>query len=307
MRTRHEVLLFTLLAIWGLWGGEFYTLLPKQAFASAEGTRILAITGFVSLILSAIVGGLCLFWPSKLERQQRRERKEIGGVMTQRLERMSKEREADRLRDLKQIPLEGNQPQLRFALSELNPKTDVKRIEVWLPNGETLTHEARFCFITIINSGKRTAKDVKLYCGVKHMLLMPFKEKADYKVNYRWDREHFEGTVRNRGIEAYVLAALNGVDQKEVTDVGPGPIGERFALFFTVKDFNPLIVPGFTRIYEHPHGSPPRVNLTLQIGHEEGVGYYVVKFEVMMEKWDKFTPRLVETVFHPFSENGRLK
>jgi len=195
-----------------------------------------------------------------------------------------------------------NQPKLKIALNELRPEEEVKRVEVWLPNGEKRSHEARFCFITITNSGKRIAKNVRLYCGFDQMLLMPFKRKADYKVDGEWNRpEEFDEAVKKRGIETFVLATLDGVRQADSTTIRPGQHGESFVLFFTMKDFSPLCVLGFTRIYEHPHGSPPIVKLYLEAHYEDGAGYYTAEFEIVMKSWERLKPKLVETAFKPYS------
>jgi len=196
---------------------------------------------------------------------------------------------------------EKNQPKLNIALTEVRPDEEVKTVEVWFRNGEKRSHEARFCFITITNSGKRTAKKVRLYCGPHQMLLMPFKGKVDYRANCLTSREDFDDALGEFGVETFVIATMNGVRQKDETCIHPSPAGERFVLFFTMKDFDPLIVPGFTRIYEHPQGSPPTVKLFLEVHYEDALGYYSAEFEVMMESWDNFKPKLVKTVFRPYS------
>ena len=60
---RSEGLLLYLLTVWGLWGAEFYSLLPNQGFTSANGIRVLATATFLSVIASAVGGLVCLYWP----------------------------------------------------------------------------------------------------------------------------------------------------------------------------------------------------------------------------------------------------
>lgn len=60
---RSEALLLYLLTVWGLWGAQFYSLLPNQGFASADGIRVLATATFLSVIASAVGGLVCLYWP----------------------------------------------------------------------------------------------------------------------------------------------------------------------------------------------------------------------------------------------------
>jgi hypothetical protein len=61
---RSEALLLYLLTVWGLWGAEFYNLLPNQAFASANGVQVLVTAAFLSTIASVIGFLSYRFWPS---------------------------------------------------------------------------------------------------------------------------------------------------------------------------------------------------------------------------------------------------
>jgi hypothetical protein len=202
---------------------------------------------------------------------------------------------------------ERSQPILNIALTEVRPEEEVRRVQVWFPNGQMRSHEARFCFITITNSGKRTAEEVKLWCH-SQMLLMPFKHKADYRVDHEWSVEEFDKSLRERrygdeemDVETFVVATMDGVEQIDSIDIPPNPRGETLVLFFTMKDFAPLCVPGFTRIYEHPRGTPPTVKLNLEVEHKDGVGTYEAEFEIIMETWNKFAPKLVKVNFVPYT------
>ncbi len=193
-----------------------------------------------------------------------------------------------------------NPPKLNITLADIEPEKQVKRVEIWLPSGERRYHEARFCFIRVTNSGNQVAKGVNLFCS-SGMLLMPFKGKPDYKAEHKWERpEDFDEEVAKIGVETFVIATMDGVKQNDSVDMPPSPKGKTFALFFTMEDFEPLVVPGFTRIYEYPEGSPPTVKLALTIEYENGRGYYTTEFEVVMKSWDNFTPRIVKTTFEPY-------
>ena len=197
---------------------------------------------------------------------------------------------------------ERDHPKLNIALTEVKPEQQVKRVQLWLPNGEKRSHEARFCFITITNSGKRTAENVKLWCQ-SEMLLMPFKGKPDYKVK-EWRRpDEFDESLREGDTEVFVVATLDGVEQRDSVDIAPGPRGETVVLFFTMKDFDSICVPGFTRIYKYPSGSPPRITLNLEVEHQDGLGSYQAEFEVIMESWNIFEPKLVTVEFIPYTSS----
>lgn len=194
------------------------------------------------------------------------------------------------------------QPILEVSLKAVNPEEAVERVEVWLPNGELRTHDARFCFMTVTNSGK-DAKGLFLSCQ-HHMLLMPYKAKQNYRVDNPWDKpEEFDDEVKNLGTQAYVIAVLDGVEQTEQTTLLRGE-SKDFVLFFTLKGFGPtLCVPGFTRNYFQPFGSPPKVMLNVYFRHKHATGYYWAKFEIVVHSWDNFKPSLVSCEFHPFKRS----
>lgn len=197
-----------------------------------------------------------------------------------------------------------SQPRLEITLTNLNnDEEEVENVEIWLKHKDKRIHPARFCFITIRNTAVVTAKNVTLSCG-HHMIVMPFKGKRDYRVEHEWDRvEDFDEEVRNPavGVEAYVLATLDGFDDNISIPAIHGGEEERVVLFFTMKDFPAFCVPCHTRNYYNPRGSPPTQSLVLNVHHDDALGGYTTWFEVVMYSWENFIPKLLKTKFTPYS------
>jgi hypothetical protein len=63
LRGRDEALLFFLLAVWGLWGGELFSLLPKHIL-SPDGIQVLGIATSGCIIASAMGGLVHVCWPA---------------------------------------------------------------------------------------------------------------------------------------------------------------------------------------------------------------------------------------------------
>jgi amino acid transporter len=82
----------------------FLALLPNQEFLTPFGIRVLVWDLLLAPLGVAFGFLIYLVWPSALESQAENERKEIGTIMAQKLERMRSEAESNRLFDLGVAP-----------------------------------------------------------------------------------------------------------------------------------------------------------------------------------------------------------
>jgi len=193
----------------------------------------------------------------------------------------------------------GGTPKFNITLTDLKPEEKIREVQIRFRGGEVRKHEARFCYITVRNSGKRTAEDVVAWCGTDRMMFMPIRRKLTYTVDHDDAPEDFDEEVKISK-EAYIFALLREDKLKETVTIHPGPIGEAFVLFFTLKDFPQLCIPGFTRIYR---GIPcTKHELTIYLRGEHMSDSQEATFEVTAKSWDSFEVKQIgQTVRRPSS------
>jgi hypothetical protein len=205
---------------------------------------------------------------------------------------------------------ERNQPNLTILVTDLKDLKDEERIsevEVRLRDGKVRRHEGRFFYITVRNSGRRSAEDVEAYCPSyspeEQMVFMPLRKRLAYTIDYNRSAQAFDEEEARHGAEAFVFALLREYRWPRKVSIHPGPKGETFVLFFTLKDYRLLTVPGPTRIYPNfEEGMPCAVTLYVVLQGKDMRHLYTAAFKVTLESWSSFKVEQIEqTVRRPLS------
>lgn len=203
--------------------------------------------------------------------------------------------------------MQSVEPQPKLTITESDLKSDgVKRLVVRFPHGEVREHEVRFYYVKVRNDGGKTADDMIDMCGSNQMRFIPLTGKSTFGLD-------FEGTETLEefdkfGIESFVVALLR--DHRKLKDameyVHPGPVGESFVLFFTLKGYNDRIyVPAHTRVPHNIYGGEYGGRV---IGHPKGIIrlYLHVEardiegcraaFEINFRNWKSFDAKQLECI-----------
>jgi hypothetical protein len=162
-----------------------------------------------------------------------------------------------------------------------------------LKDGTVRKHEARFCYVTVRNIGKRSAEDVWITHNLlRQMIFIPLHRKPTFRVYCDYGSEEFDGEVKTFGVEETFAVALLNDDRchlKCETTIRPGPVGETFLLFFTLKNFRLLTVPGTSRLYPNYNtGFPCKLVLNVCLQAKGMTDFYATPFEVRANAWDDF-------------------
>jgi hypothetical protein len=182
-------------------------------------------------------------------------------------------------------------PILTVVPAELQYYEEVSEIELILKDGAARRHEARFYYVTVRNSGRRSAESVvATYNLIRQMIFVPLHRKPTFRVYCDYDAEGFEDEVKTFGVEeTFAVALLNDERWKYEATIHPGLIGKSFVLFFTLKDFRLLTVPGTSRIYpNYSTGFPCKLALSVCLQGKDMPDYYVATFEVNATNWKDF-------------------
>jgi hypothetical protein len=184
---------------------------------------------------------------------------------------------------------ERNQPKLTVSRTELKDDEKITAIEVRFWGGGVKRYEARFCYVTVKNTGRRSAEDVHAYYdGAERIMFMPLRRKEVFKVDYPGTVQDFEHEIRDFGEpQAFVVAALRYGKLEWERTVHPGPVGETFVLLFSVKDFRCLTIPAGSRLYpNYNEGIPCSFRLPLVLVGKDMPEYYLTIFKVTVDRWD---------------------
>lgn len=188
---------------------------------------------------------------------------------------------------------ERNQPRLTIEPTRLKDDEKIKEIELILRDGQVKRHEARFYYLTIRNTGSKSAEVSAWYNCHQQMILIPLRLKPVFRANCRHDSEGFKGQIRTFGVEeAFAIAVLNDErwTAKYDVSVDPGPAGQAFVLFFTVKDFRVMTVPSGSRLYpNHNEGFPCKLTFSICVQGKDMPDYYMATFKVEAQTWSDFT------------------
>jgi hypothetical protein len=187
---------------------------------------------------------------------------------------------------------ERNEPKLTIApadLSQLKEEERIKELEVRLIDGKTRKCGARFYYITVRNSGKKTAEDVTAYCPgelADLMVFMPLRRRSALRVDYNRTSEGFDEETKERYGESYIFALLTDYKFPRTINISPGPKGETFVLFFTLECFRVPTVPGASRIYPTDKSMPCTVMLPIYTQGKNMSYRYTAAFKVNLKKWN---------------------
>lgn len=189
--------------------------------------------------------------------------------------------------------LSSSEPELTIAPTELKEYEKIKEIQLVLRDGRVIRHEARFYYVTVTNTWERSVRISARFRSSQHMIFVPLNKKPMFRVVSKYDTEGFKRQVETFGDEEAIVIALNTDERWESrfdVTIHPGPAGEAFVLFFTLKDFRVMTVPGGTRIYpNHNEGFPCRLPLSVCLDGDETLPhYYVARFEVVAKNWKDF-------------------
>jgi hypothetical protein len=186
-----------------------------------------------------------------------------------------------------------------LIITDADVKSDsIQKLVVRFPHGEIREHEVRFYYVKVRNEGEKTVDDVIAYCGANQIRFIPSTEKSTFGVDLE-ESETLEEFDRF-GIESYVVALLR--DHRKVKDeikyIHPGPVGESFVLFFTLKGYGDRVyVPAHTRVPHNIYGGEYEGRV---IGHPEGIiRLYLsvegrdiqgctAEFEINFDNWKTF-------------------
>jgi hypothetical protein len=187
---------------------------------------------------------------------------------------------------------ERNQPRLTIEPTKLKDDEKIKEIELIFRDGKMRRHDARFCYLTIRNTGSRSAEVSAWYNFHQQMIFIPLRSKPTFRANCRDDSEGFQGQIGTFGVEeAFAIALLNDerwTGRYHIT-VDPGPAGEAFVLFFTLKDFRVMTIPSGSRLYPNANqGFPCKLTISICVQGKDMPDYYVATFEVKAETWTDF-------------------
>jgi hypothetical protein len=185
---------------------------------------------------------------------------------------------------------EKKQPILSIDAAKLEDEEKVTEIQVRTRGGEIRSHEARFHYITVRNSGSRDAEDLEAYYREnRQVFFLPSHGKSIYRVDYDGTAKDFDDEFKREGVQAFVFAVINDERLEDTINIRSGPNGQTFALFFTLKDFRCLIIPGPSRICpNHNEGMPCKIVLPICFTGKH-MSDYVATFEVVVEDWKQFT------------------
>jgi hypothetical protein len=182
-------------------------------------------------------------------------------------------------------------PKLTVVQTELKEDEKNLEIELVLDDGHVIRHEARFYYINIKNTGKRSVEIEATWLN-QHMIFVPLNRKPFFRVESKRDTESFKQLVTDLHGEAPAIGVtlLNDerwVERDRIT-IHPGRTGETFVLFFTLKDFELITIPGLTRLYpNHGKGIPCAIMLPIHLVGRE-VPEYVLRFNVTVNSWHDF-------------------
>jgi hypothetical protein len=195
---------------------------------------------------------------------------------------------------------ERSQPKLAVSVTELKDDERIAEIEVVLRDGAVRKHQARFCYVTVKNSGRKSAEDVHAYYdGAERIMFMPLRRKRTFKVDYDGTARDFDHDIEIFGEgQAFVLAALNCGKLEYARTIHPGPVGETFVLLFSVKDFRCLTIPSGSRLYpNYNEGLPCSFRFPLILVGKDMPDYYLTTFMVNVDSWDSLNvEKIGETV-----------
>lgn len=186
-------------------------------------------------------------------------------------------------------PVERNEPNLSVSLTELKPEEKIQEVRVRLADGREKCREARFGYITVTNSGERTARQVQAMFHSYRMVFVPIRRRAYYTADTDQSESSFEEQLKQGKKAAFDYAILN--DQKRIKDemdIRISPEGESFALFFMLKDEGWLTVPCETLV---SLPIPSVIQLCVYLFSDND--RYEAVFEVNVRSWDSFEVRQV--------------
>jgi len=189
-------------------------------------------------------------------------------------------------------------PELVIAPADLKEHEKVKEIQLVLRDGRVITHEARLYYITVTNIGKRSLRVSARFNWDQQMIFVPLNKKPTFRVVSQYYTDGFKREVETFGDEEAIAIALNTderwVSRYDVT-IHPGPAGETFVLFFTLKGFRVMTVPGGTRIYpNYDVGFPCKLSLGVCLLSDDLSPYSdATVFEVTAKNWKDFEVKQV--------------
>jgi hypothetical protein len=147
-----------------------------------------------------------------------------------------------------------SQPKLIITNADLKSDS-IKKLVVRFPHGKKREHEVRFYYVKVRNEGEKTVDDVIAYCGADQIRFIPSTENSTFGLDFEGSEtlEEFD----RFGIEMYAIALIR--DQRKLKDeieyIHPGPVGESFVLFFTLKGYDERVyVPAHTRVPHNIYG-----------------------------------------------------
>jgi hypothetical protein len=198
-----------------------------------------------------------------------------------------------------------DRPELTIVPIELKEHEKIREIQLVLHDGQVIRHEARLYYITVTNTGRRSLRVSARLNFDQHMIFVPLNKKPMFRVESKYDTEGFKRQVKTFGDEEAIAIALMSDERWESrhdVTIYPGPASETFVLFFTLKDFRVMTVPGGTRIYpNYDVGFPCKLPLGVcLVGDDLSPYCYVATFEVTAKNWKDFKVRQIgKTVRQP--------
>lgn len=194
-------------------------------------------------------------------------------------------------------------PELSVAETKIAAAEEVRELLVKFSSGGSRKHEVRFHYVTVSNSGRKTAEDLVASCRDVPIRMIPLIWKSTFAV----DSHESVGSFHKNGIDSFIYALIG--DQRKLrdtVDVHPGATQAwTFVLFFTLKGRNDcLYVPCNTKIWFHTRrgflgierdNGTGIIRLPLHLTWKDMEAPCDVLFEARLADWKSFEIKPVES------------
>jgi hypothetical protein len=184
-------------------------------------------------------------------------------------------------------------PRLSVQPLKPSPEEELREIHVRVQGGDIRTHEARFLFVKIQNTGRRAAQEVHpVYQYRDDLLIFPMSGKTSTTLQSSSTAASFDRECA-KSPEAYIFAFLKDTSKfRESLTIYPrgkdteGQPPQAFALFFTLKDFPLVCIPiDGTRTYKN---IPSKFRYYLWLRGRNVQMYWAATYEIDIKDWKTF-------------------